>query len=183
MATKGNETKNRIKREAYKLFASKGFKDVTMSDICKETGLSRGGLYRHYSSTAEIFKEIVSKDYPVDERIGNGERATIILISTLDEIEEEILRKENSLSLAIYEYAMIDTEGTFVEIERQTKQRWIALIEYGIQTCEFAMVNPEEIAEMIMYYYQGLRMWSRVVTIDIKSTGYYKNAIKKALGI
>lgn len=55
MSAKGDKTKELICSEAYKLFAEKGFKEVTMKDICEKTGLSRGGLYRHYSSTEEIF--------------------------------------------------------------------------------------------------------------------------------
>lgn len=183
MAGKGDETKSLIRDAAYRLFAVMGYKDVTMSDICAVTGLSRGGLYRHYSSTAEIFKELIDTDYPVDDRIGSGERASDILFSMLDELEEEILHKENSLSLAIYEYAMFDEEGIFSKYEQQMKNQWIQLIKYGIQTCEFAMVDPEEVAAMILYYYQGLRMWSRVVDIDTKATNQFRNSIKKALGI
>lgn len=56
---KGSETKRLIKEQAYKLFAIRGFKDVTMKDICEITGLSRGGLYRHYDSTDQIFSEII----------------------------------------------------------------------------------------------------------------------------
>ena len=59
MGNKGNRTKELICAEAYKLFAEKGFKDVTMKDICERTGLSRGGLYRHYDSTEQIFLEII----------------------------------------------------------------------------------------------------------------------------
>ena len=46
MGIKGEKTKQLICRAAYGLFAKKGYKDVTMQDICMETGLSRGGLYR-----------------------------------------------------------------------------------------------------------------------------------------
>ena len=31
-----------------------------MKDICDSTGLSRGGLYCHYDSTARIFDEILN---------------------------------------------------------------------------------------------------------------------------
>lgn len=51
MGKKGNETKQHIKEQAKILFANKGFKEVTMKDICEATSLSRGGLYRHYDST------------------------------------------------------------------------------------------------------------------------------------
>ncbi len=60
MSFKGDKTKQDIREKAYQLFAEKGFKDVTMKDICELTGLSRGGLYRHYESTGQIFLEIVN---------------------------------------------------------------------------------------------------------------------------
>ena len=44
MGTKGEKTKRFICENAFQLFAEKGFKDVTMKDICEKTGLSRGGL-------------------------------------------------------------------------------------------------------------------------------------------
>ena len=59
MSSKGEKTKQDIREKAYQLFAEKGFKEVTMKDICERTGLSRGGLYRHYESTEQIFLEIV----------------------------------------------------------------------------------------------------------------------------
>ena len=56
MGSKGNQTRELIKDAAYVLFAKKGFKEVTMKDICEATGLSRGGLYRYFGSTAEILE-------------------------------------------------------------------------------------------------------------------------------
>lgn len=61
MSKKGDRTKQFIKEKAKILFAEKGFKIVTMKDICEATGLSRGGLYRHYNSTHVIFSEIISE--------------------------------------------------------------------------------------------------------------------------
>ena len=60
MSPRGDRTKQDIREKAYQLFAQKGFKEVTMKDICELTGLSRGGLYRHYESTEQIFLEIVN---------------------------------------------------------------------------------------------------------------------------
>ena len=57
---RGEETRQLIKNCDCALFASKGFKQVTMKDICEATKLSRGGLYCHYGSTQEIFKEIIN---------------------------------------------------------------------------------------------------------------------------
>lgn len=153
MGNKGQKTKEIILQKAYPLFANKGFKEVTMTDICDVTGLSRGGLYRHYSNTAEIFGEIISKEYEIDELIINGESAKSILNKMLLLIEEEIMAKELSLSLAIYEYASLNNEDFFVRINDRAKEKWTKLIKYGIETDEFNKVNIDQIVEMILYYY------------------------------
>ncbi len=49
MGKKGEETKKLIRERAAFLFTQKGFKNVTMKDICSATDLSRGGLYRRYN--------------------------------------------------------------------------------------------------------------------------------------
>lgn len=59
MGQKGEETKAAIRKAALVLFIQKGFKDVTMKDICEATGHSRGGLYMHYGSTKQVFAEII----------------------------------------------------------------------------------------------------------------------------
>ncbi|PKM53188.1 MAG: TetR/AcrR family transcriptional regulator [Firmicutes bacterium HGW-Firmicutes-5] len=181
MGDKGQKTKEMICQKSYELFAAKGFKEVTMTDICESTGLSRGGLYRHYSSTAEIFDEILSAEYVFVDRINNGESAESILNNMLLLIEEEIMEKELSLSLAIYEYANLGKADFFVRINNRAKERWGTLIEYGIKTGEFNEVNIDQVVELILYYYQGLRMWSRVVQFSEFTAANYSSTIKKIL--
>ena len=43
MSIRGAQTRERIKKKSLALFSQKGFKEVTMKDICEITGLSRGG--------------------------------------------------------------------------------------------------------------------------------------------
>lgn len=182
MAGKGDETRKMILDAATELFAEKGFKDVTMSDVCERTGLSRGGLYRHFSSTSEIFRELILDEYSFDEQIRRKESAVVILKETLKYVEEAILQRERSLSLAIYEYANTgENDSEFTALEVRAKQRWMTLIRYGIRTGEFRKVNPEAAAEMILYYYQGLRMWSRVVDIGKKAAGNYSKNVTELL--
>lgn len=176
--SKGDETRKNIIEAATMIFAQKGYKNVSMTDICEATRLSRGGLYRHYSSTAEIFREIVTDDYSFDERIRKGDRALEILKDTLTYVVEALNQKEKSLSLAIYEYAsMEDNRGLFHEIDERARKRWKDLIEYGMKTGEFCTVDAEAVAEMILYYYQGLRMWSKVVDMDEKTSENYRKTV------
>ncbi|NLL79654.1 MAG: TetR/AcrR family transcriptional regulator [Clostridiales bacterium] len=181
MGAKGSQTKAMIRTEAYKLFAEKGFKEVTMKDICESTGLSRGGLYRHYAGTQEIFSEILSEEYSIADRIERHESAKTILEDMLQAIEKEIMEKEFSLSLAIYEYASMGNEDFFIRIHEKAKKRWIHLIQYGIETKEFQETDPDRVSDLILYYYQGLRMWSRVIPFDNRTAKYYAESVRQML--
>ncbi|MBP3296681.1 MAG: helix-turn-helix transcriptional regulator, partial [Lachnospiraceae bacterium] len=59
--TKGEKTRESIIDASYALFALKGFKQVTMKDVCEATGMSRGGLYSHFSATDQLFEAVLEK--------------------------------------------------------------------------------------------------------------------------
>lgn len=181
MGSKGEKTKEAIRGQAYRLFAEKGFKSVTMTDICERTGLSRGGLYRYYSGTEQIFSEILSEEYEIADRIEKRESAGAILDDMLAAIQTEIMQKELSLSLAIYEYANMGNEAFFSELNDRAKRRWSSLLEYGIETGEFRAVDIDQITDLILYYYQGLRMWSRVISFDGKVAENYTRTVRQLL--
>lgn len=181
MGNKGEKTKEKIRQAAYLLFAQKGFKAVTMTDICEKTGLSRGGIYRYYSGTEQIFSEILSEEYLIADRIERQESAKRILEDMLEAIRHEIMDKELSLSLAIYEYANLGNEEFFTNINNKAKKRWISLLNYGIETKEFKAVDTEQISDLILYYYQGLRMWSRVISFDEQAAEHYVKSVKQLL--
>lgn len=181
MGNKGEKTKETIRQQAYRLFAEKGFKAVTMTDICEKTGLSRGGLYRYYSGTEQIFSEILSEEYVIADRIERKESARVILEDMLGEIQSEIMDKELSLSLAIYEYANLGNEEFFAGINDNAKKRWISLLNYGMETKEFKRVDAEQISDLILYYYQGLRMWSRVISFDEAVAEHYVKTVRQLL--
>lgn len=61
MATKGEKTRESILDASYNLFAKKGFKQVTMKDVCEATNMSRGGLYSHFSGTDQLFEALLER--------------------------------------------------------------------------------------------------------------------------
>lgn len=112
MNKKGQETRKHIKKCACSLFAEKGFKQVTMKDICEVTQLSRGGLYCHYESTRQIFQEIIDdmmslQDSEFNLKIKQNQSAVTILDDILEKYENEMIDSQSSLSIAIYEYFSI----------------------------------------------------------------------------
>ena len=175
MGNKGNRTKELICAEAYKLFAEKGFKDVTMKDICERTGLSRGGLYRHYDSTEQIFLEIIhalmqNQQNEFAGKISHQIPAVQILNEVFQRYEAEMTDSDRTLSIAIYEFfsrpGMSQGENSVLRQYLLSKSMWTELIEYGIRTGEFKRVDPEAVYDLIVFSYQGVRMYSRLMKID-----------------
>lgn len=55
MTDKGIRTRRNIIEKSMRLFCVKGFYNTSISDILKATGLTKGGLYGHFSSKEEIW--------------------------------------------------------------------------------------------------------------------------------
>lgn len=172
---RGKETRQLIKNCACMLFASKGFKQVTMKDICEASKLSRGGLYCHYGSTQEIFKEIINdfmsqQSDIFSEKIAKKLSAKEILKDVLEKYKGEMLDNQSSLSLAIYEYFSIeDNAETKNELYVQylaSFNAWQNLLEYGIKNGEFNNVDIKSVFDLIIFSYQGVRMYSKLMPID-----------------
>ena len=172
---RGEETRKLIKKCACGLFASKGFKQVTMKDICEAASLSRGGLYCHYESTQEIFKEIINdfmsrQEDTFSEKIAQNIPAKEILNEVLEKYKAEMLDGQASLSLAIYEYFSIaDVSETENELYAQylaSFNAWKNLLDYGIQTGEFNPVDIRPVFDLIIFSYQGVRMYSKLMPIN-----------------
>lgn len=170
IGVKGVQTKNSIKVKAYELFAANGFRAVTMQDICEATGLSRGGLYRHYDSTKSVFEEIIldlagSNENDFAGKIRQGIPARVILDELLGLIKEEMLDEARSLSLAIYEYSNCCDKDFFIQMNIRSYEKWKNLIQYGIETGDFQDADVDQVVDIILYSYQGVRMWSRIVSV------------------
>lgn len=190
MSLKGEKTKQDIREKAYQLFVEKGFKEVTMKDICELTGLSRGGLYRHYESTSQIFLEIVndfsnSQKSEIFTKIEQHIPATTILEEILSKYANEMLDYKNSISLAVYEFysnPMVSKEDNSVKKQYEiSKSTWVEFINYGIGTKEFNPVTPESIFNIIIFAYQGVRMYSRLMKMDNNIPTQIINEIKRLL--
>ena len=55
------ETVQRILTTASKLFLEKGYEKTSLQDIIRETGLSKGAIYHHFSSKEAIFETICNQ--------------------------------------------------------------------------------------------------------------------------
>lgn len=186
MTEKKERTRELILEKAYPLFAKNGFNQITMKDICDATDMSRGGLYSHFASTREIFEAVLEKINEKDEmnfyeEIDQGISANEILNRALNLMEKEMNEPEDSLSLAMYEYSCSVDANRMKHFYDIGEQKWTALLNYGIKQGEFNEVDVEELVNVILYAYQGVRMWSRIIPMTTDVFQSITNHIKKQL--
>lgn len=168
MGDKRERTKAMIISKSLPLFSQKGFAKVTMKDICDATGMSRGGLYSHFSSTIEIFEEIlkfITQNDSMEFARGICEErpAVEMLDNALESMESELIDSDSTLERAIYEFAIGVDKDFMQELNYKAEEKWKSLIEYGISRGEFKEVDIDGVIGIILYVYQGIRMWSDIV--------------------
>ena len=143
-------------------------------------------MYSHFSSTNEVFEALLEKmsaddEFNIDEEIKNGKSATDILNASLTRMRKEIENPKDSLSIAIYEYAQMADSKEIVRLNRRAEEKWSRLICYGIERGEFKKVDVNEIVTIILYSYQGVRMWNKIMPLKKNTITQIINNIKKQL--
>ncbi|EKQ52521.1 MAG: transcriptional regulator [Methanobacterium sp. Maddingley MBC34] len=55
------DTKSRIMETAFKLFLQKGFADVSLNEIIRESDITTGGFYYHFDSKDTLLVEVIKR--------------------------------------------------------------------------------------------------------------------------
>ena len=170
MSDKSAQKKKLILETARTVFSLKGYRGVTMKDIVEACGISRGGLYLYFSSTEEIFLEVLrlerqEADDLFEKNIPREAGPAAILALFLKEQKKELLDRKQGLTRASYE-SMFEHSGK--EGENFMKKQFDSavlviqkLIEAGVEDGEFYCEDPRRAASNIMYVLEGLKIASQ----------------------
>jgi len=174
MSEKSTQKRNLILENAKNVFVERGFKNVTMKDIIEASEISRGGLYLYFSSTREIFLEVLRREAAQDDNVFSEKfteetTAADILYLFLQEQKKEILRKKDNLTVAIYEFYFGEVAGgQGKELKKQFDKatKIVAkLIEAGVEEEVFYCEDCMGAALNIMYTFEGMKVASKTMGI------------------
>ena len=174
MSEKSTQKRNLILENAKNVFVERGFKSVTMKDIIEASNISRGGLYLYFSSTKEIFLEVLKREAAQDDNVFSENfteetTAADILYLFLQEQKKEILRKKDNLTVAIYEFYFGEVaSGQGKELKKQFDKatKIVAkLIEAGVEEEVFYCEDCMGAALNIMYTFEGMKVASKTMGI------------------
>ena len=181
MGKKGENTRQLICNVAEKLFSEKGYTAVSMQMICDETGLSKGGLYRHFRNKEELLLELIKKEKKVFNDIESGKSATETLENLLKLYRDDMSNCRTSLAFALYEYAATENQKLLDSKNTADKDMWTRLVEYGVERGEFNPVDPELVMDIFLYAYRGVELWGRVLPFEQKTFEHITEAVRVLL--
>ena len=159
---RGEVTQKRILKVALQLFSEKGFNKVTVDEIVKKSGTSKGSFYQHFRSKSDIFlvrfSEVdnyyleVFESFPQD--MDPLEKLFIFTRKLMCFLEEEMGK---DLMKVIYSAALESNEHTyFLNSKRPLFKITLALVE---EAMEKEAINSEystdEVMTIITQSYMG----------------------------
>ena len=177
MGDKSEQKREYILEKAHKVFAQKGYRDVTMKDIVEACEISRGGLYLYFSNTRELFDALLHKILNENTYtfMKEGEELSIsdILLLFFREQKKQILRKREDIMVATYEYffAHRPRRGAENKLLNRFKSDWsdlINILEEGVLSGEFYCDDPVAAASNIMFTLEGMKICSRTMGLTEK---------------
>lgn len=156
-----------ILRAATELFDRKGYVNTSLDDVAQAVGIKREALYYYYRSRAEILlaiigpqatgliegmKEVVAADVPAQERLRRA------IHNHLKRFDRHCLEMTISLRDGIASGGEVGEAMS--RIWKEYERLWIALVEAGQRSGEFAAVgDPKMVAFGILGMCNWLARW------------------------
>lgn len=188
MGAKGIATDKRILDAAERLFSERGFSAVTMKDICAEAFISRGGLYRHYSSTSVVFTSIIEREQERAlvslQRAKDGEVSPDKILEVyLEHRMNNIVEHSFGIDNAITEFAVNGKNGKEVAEKRAKDCLRIIeeLIRMGNAKEVFRCKDVKATARQICWVIEGMCKHSVILPVTDKDVECQMKLIRKML--
>ncbi|MDR1458964.1 MAG: TetR/AcrR family transcriptional regulator [Bacteroidales bacterium] len=168
-----NDTKEHIIKTTFLLFANKSYKEVTLKDIIRETGLSNGAFYHYFESKEQLFKEIIDtylfsivrriwEYYPKDS-LWNFIHDTLSDMEKLHKQVADILETGGGFNFLIL---LFEACKQFPDVKEKINQMhklefasWIEIIDIAKMKGEIKTDLPTEVlARMFSYLPDGAHL-------------------------
>jgi len=169
-------SKEHILRTAFKLFLQKNYKEVTLRDIVRETGLSKGGFYHYFSSKEQLFMEVINTYYFEKMQIDYSKLSHNSLRDFYHDYVKEIKRTMTTLKKELFKsntpvninYITIlfdamklfpDFKNKIKKAQRKELNEWINIVKSARRKKEFSSpMTDEQIARIFIYSNDGIAL-------------------------
>lgn len=170
----GERTRRRIVEKAAPVFNTKGYFGTSMSDLVRETGLEKGGIYGHFSSKEEL--AVASFEYTAgimrerfEAALADNEGAPERLLALVDELAGLVEDPPVAGGCPVLNTAVEadDAHPALKERAREVATSWLRLVggvvKDGVASGKIsADTDPRETASVIISSLEGALMLSRL---------------------
>lgn len=143
---KSNENKTKIIECALKLINEKGFDNVSVSEITKEAGVSKGAFYIHFKSKEDLIEQEINifyNEFKLDEQRSKKERLTNFLLESVRHIKKAGLKM-------CQEWFSHSVKGSFYG-----KAKYL----YDQKAIKEIVEDDDLTATILSSYYGALNLW------------------------
>ena len=186
MNSKIKTTKNKILDAAFNVFVKNGFKDTTMSHIVKESGLSKGAIYHHYSSKKDLFISLIDHwevySFPDFYSGGSSEESAVKTLQRFADVVYATFNDKPHIFLAEIEFWALANKDK--EINARSKilyDKILKLFELvlskGIRNNEFRKIDTKIIAIELLSVFQGINWFCLFKEDPLVAKQYLKKSV------
>jgi len=154
-----DSTRARILASAERLFAERGFSDVTMPMIAKASGITAGAIYKHFDSKVALFFEVIRGAVESTVVSAGGRLGGTTLPNVVAGFTTRDRKRFRQLAIEIHSASLKHPEVNL--LLRRSVERQIAEISGIIVASERAETldradRPELLASAVMVFIMGL---------------------------
>jgi TetR/AcrR family transcriptional regulator len=181
-----HENAERILEEGWKLFQQKGYRGVTVDELCRRCGLTKPTLYYYFKDKENLFVQVLQYRlegfHKVVEQPGTlAERLERFATSIFENFQSEysiLLRDREHIKRPE------NLEHIRDAFHREMFGPLIALMQSGIDRGELAGDNPEMLALIFLGVVNNLigkaaEMGMENSVLARQATGYFLNGVRK----
>jgi AcrR family transcriptional regulator len=183
-----NDSKEHIIKVACKLFLQKSFKEVTMQELVKSTGLSKGAFYHYFESKEHLFLSVVEFFYTAVIKLHYEEYSRESFYKFYHGYAEEIKRfsevyhnlfisdvpeEEISMNYFILVFDAIkifpEYKARMVEEQHKEMKIWTDVINNARRKGEIkSVMSDEQITQLFLFLSDGMAMHMIMEGVKIK---------------
>ena len=129
---------------AFKLFLQKGYKEVTMNEILKESGLSRGSFYYYFKSKEQVYAETLE----------------MFLVAIPATLQRPI---DDSSLFAFYHDYLANASLAYAQIGKVIKEAQVPISNFFSLSLDAMKRLPEYKSKVMMINDVTIKVWVNVI--------------------
>jgi AcrR family transcriptional regulator len=154
MSLRQGDTRQRIKREAVRLFVEHGVEAVSVRDIAAAVGMKPPNLYAHFASRDELVRELFAEGYAAyGERLLEAASISPIFSEQLAAMVRLICRLHDE-DVVQFRFLLLSQHGGLAHVAQDDPKNPVGIVQEAISAAmvhgDIAVRDPALVAAMIV---------------------------------